>query len=46
MRFVFWLGKGSLFQTFDDLDSIKDKETEIKEIRRALDENTEDKESD
>jgi hypothetical protein len=34
-----WLGKGSLFQTFDDLDSIIDKETEIKEIRQVLDEN-------
>lgn len=35
-RLLFWLGKGSLFQTFDGLDSIIDKETEIKKIRKLL----------
>ncbi len=33
-----WLGKLFLFQTFEELDSIKDKEAEIQQIRQLLDE--------
>jgi hypothetical protein len=32
-----WLGKLFLFQTFEELDSIKDKETEVLQIRQLLD---------
>ena len=31
-----WLGERSIFQTFEGLDSIVDKETELKEIRQLL----------
>jgi hypothetical protein len=31
-----WLGKWLLFQTFDELDSIQDKVTEVDEIRQLL----------
>jgi hypothetical protein len=32
-----WLGKLFLFQTFEELDSVKDKETEVRQIRQLLD---------
>ena len=38
--FLYWLGERSIFQTFEDLDTIVDKETELKEIRQLLDDNT------
>ncbi len=31
-----WLGERSIFQTFEELDSIADKEAELKEIRQLL----------
>jgi hypothetical protein len=34
-----WLGKLFLFQTFEELDSIKDKQAEVRQIRQLLDEN-------
>lgn len=39
---TFWLGNGYMFQTFEELDSIIDKASEIKEIRQLLDENNAD----
>ena len=33
-----WLGKLFLFQTFEELDSVKDKEAEVQQIRQLLDE--------
>jgi hypothetical protein len=33
-----WLGRWFLFQTFEDLDSIKDKSADIQQIRSLLDE--------
>lgn len=35
-KILLWLGKGSLFQTFDEPNSIIDKDTAIKEIREVL----------
>ena len=32
-----WLGKWFLFQTFEELDSIKDKDSEVQQIRQLLD---------
>jgi hypothetical protein len=32
-----WLGRWYLFQTFEELDSVKDKQAEIKEIRHVID---------
>ena len=32
-----WLGKWFLFQTFEELDSVKDKEPDVKEIHELLD---------
>jgi hypothetical protein len=32
-----WLGKLFLFQTFEELDSVKDKEAEVQQIRQLLD---------
>jgi hypothetical protein len=32
-----WLGEWFLFQTFDKLDGVKDKETEVQQIRQLLD---------
>jgi hypothetical protein len=40
MVFFLWLGERLIFQTFEELDSIPDKETELKEIRDLLDDNT------
>jgi hypothetical protein len=31
-----WLGKWFLFQTFEELDSVKDKELEVQQIRELL----------
>lgn len=39
-----WLGLSNLFQTFEDLDSVKDKEADIVGIREALRQDIEDKE--
>lgn len=39
-----WLGLSDLFQTFEDLDSVKDKETDIVGIREVLHQDDEDKE--
>lgn len=36
--YVVWLGKWFLFQTFEELDGIKDKELEVRRIRQLLDE--------
>jgi hypothetical protein len=36
-----WLGKGFLFQTFEELDCIEDKELKTLQIRRLLDESSE-----
>ena len=33
-----WLGLSDLFQTFEDLESVVDKEAEIANIRELLDE--------
>jgi len=35
----YWLGKWYLFQTYEELDLIKDRALEIQEIRQLLDEN-------
>ena len=34
-----WLGIVNLFQTFADLESVKDKQADIQELRQAIDEN-------
>jgi hypothetical protein len=39
-----WLGLSNLFQTFEDLDSVKDKEADIVSIREVLHQDDEDKE--
>ena len=31
-----WLGKWFLFQTFEELDSVKDKESEVQQIRQLM----------
>jgi hypothetical protein len=31
-----WLGKWFLFQTFEELDGIKDKESEVRQIRQLI----------
>jgi hypothetical protein len=33
-----WLGRRDLFQTFDGLESVKDKPTDIEAVRQVLDE--------
>lgn len=33
-----WLGIVNLFQTFEDLDSVKDKQAETEAVRQVLDE--------
>jgi hypothetical protein len=33
-----WLGIVNLFQTFDDLESVKDKQADIQAVRQLLDE--------
>ena len=35
---ITWLGLSDLFQTFEDLESVVDKEAEIANIRELLDE--------
>jgi hypothetical protein len=35
---LIWLGLSDLFQTFEDLESVVDKEAEIANIRELLDE--------
>ena len=35
---ISWLGLSDLFQTFEDLESVVDKEAEIANIRELLDE--------
>jgi hypothetical protein len=37
-----WLGRWFLFQTFEDLDAIKDKQVEAKSMRVILEENEDD----
>ena len=37
MRVFLWLGLSDLFQTFEDLESVVDKEAEIASIRELLD---------
>jgi hypothetical protein len=32
-----WLGLYNLFQTFDDLESVKDKQSDIQAVRQLLD---------
>jgi hypothetical protein len=34
---LYWLGKLFLFQTFDELDRVKDKEAEVLQIRQLID---------
>ncbi len=34
-----WLGIKNLFQTFEDLESVKDKKADIKAVRQVIDEN-------
>ena len=36
-----WLGMVNLFQTFEDLESVKDKEADIQAVRQVLYEETE-----
>jgi hypothetical protein len=36
-----WLGIVNLFQTFDDLESVKDKEADTQAVRQMLDDETE-----
>jgi hypothetical protein len=33
----FWLGLVDIFQTFEDLESVKDKQADIKAVRKLLD---------
>jgi len=33
-----WLGIVNLFQTFEDLESVKDKQADIQAVRQVLDE--------
>jgi hypothetical protein len=33
-----WLGLYNLFQTFEDLESVKDKQSDIQAVRQLLDE--------
>jgi hypothetical protein len=33
-----WLGIVNLFQTFDDLESVKDKEADVQAVRQVIDE--------
>lgn len=35
--YLIWLGIVNLFQTFVDLESVKDKEADIKAVRQVLD---------
>jgi hypothetical protein len=35
-----WLGLYNLFQTFEDLESVKDKQTDILSVRQLLDDDT------
>mgnify|MGYP001583131018 CR=1 FL=1 len=35
-----WLGIVNLFQTFEDLESVKDKEADIKAVREVIHEDT------
>jgi hypothetical protein len=37
-RLFSWLGLKNLFQTFEDLDSVKDKQVDTQAIRQLLDE--------
>lgn len=37
-RINHWLGRQSLFQTFADLDEVKDKTAEVRAVRELLDE--------
>jgi len=34
--YFFWLGKWFLFQTFEELDSVKDKEAEVLQIHEIF----------
>jgi len=36
IKFETWLGKWFLFQTFEELDSVKDKKVEIQQICKLL----------
>lgn len=38
-----WLGKWLLFQTFEELDNAKDKQSEVLQVRQLLDENQKEK---
>ena len=38
-----WLGKWFLFQTFQELDSVKNKEVEAQQIRQLFESSNEDK---
>jgi hypothetical protein len=35
-----WLGIVNLFQTFEDLESVKDKQADTQAVRRVLDEDS------
>jgi hypothetical protein len=41
-----WLGIVYLFQTFDDLESVKDKQADIEAVRQLLDEDKPTKKND
>jgi hypothetical protein len=34
----YWLGIVNLFQTFEDLESVKDKQADIQAVRQVIDE--------
>lgn len=37
-QIIAWLGIVNMFQTFEDLESVKDKQADIKAVRQLLDE--------